>query len=333
MKIARLFGLLLAVITLFVIVLCRYGWWVLHHPYNANCEPRIIEISSGESLESIRSNLVDEGILSPEATWVHWARLTGKDRFIKSGRYELSAAMSPVEILAIVVTGDVVLEQVTIPEGWIAENIYRRLSDILDLPVDHFTAAARNTTWLRRMNIPDAGIEGYLFPETYLFARGISAREILGEMIKLGQFQATAPRKERAAELGLSWHQILTLASIIEAETTEPKERSRVAAVYHNRLRRNSLMQADPTAAYAAGRMGKVLTLADLKVHSPYNTYIYKGLPPGPICSPGEEAIEAALYPLEGCLDFYFVARGDGSHIFSRTLSEHNQARRAVKRR
>jgi len=333
MKSIRIFGAILTIGILFLATMFVYGWWVLHRPLDPAGERSFVEIQSGESLESIRTRLVSEEIISPQAAWVHWARLMGKDRFVKSGRYELSAAMSPVQILSVMVRGDVVLEQVTIPEGWIAENIIRRLSADLDIPIANFESAIGDTAWLSSHGISYQAIEGYLFQETYLFARGISAEEILTEMVELGRSRATPSYRGRAAELGLSWHNVLTLASIVEAETAVPEERSRISAVYHNRLRKGWLMQADPTVAYAAGRTGEVLTSKDLEVDSPYNTYIYKGLPPGPICSPGGRSIEAALYPVEGCLDMYFVARGDGAHTFSRTLIQHNEARRLAKQR
>jgi len=140
------------------------------------------------------------------------------------------------------------------------------------------------------------------------------------------------PRRARAAELGMSLHDVLTLASIIELEAAVPEERERIAAVYHNRLRQGLLLQADPTAAYAAGVPGQRLSQRDLALDSPFNTYVHPGLPPGPICSPGLASIDAALWPLIGCGDLYFVARGDGTHVFSRTLEQHNRARAELDR-
>ncbi|MFH1144555.1 MAG: endolytic transglycosylase MltG [Candidatus Eisenbacteria bacterium] len=288
---------------------------------------RFFHIETGECLRSIEDRLAKQGLIRLRGPLLAYGRLTGLDRRIRPGTYELSASQSPLAILKTLVAGDVVLRRVTIPEGFTTEAILTRLSSELGVAIEQLRAAAADTAWIRSLGLAAPGLEGYLFPETFLFDPQTTAREALAEMVAVGEARFDEGRRLRASELGLSRHEILTLASIIELEAADEVERRRVSAVYRNRLLRGLLLQADPTAAYAAGRIGQRLSLEDLAIDSPYNTYLYPGLPPGPICSPGLASIDAALWPLEGCDDLYFVSRGDGTHAFSRTLEEHNQAR------
>jgi len=181
----------------------------------------------------------------------------------------------------------------------------------------------------RRVEAPS--LEGYLFPDTYLVPYGARARDAVDMMLSRMDRVFGDSLFARAAQQGMTPNQVLTLASIVEAEARVPDERPRVAAVYRNRLRRGMRLEADPTVAYAMGGYRGRLLYADLEVDSPYNTYRKAGLPPGPICSPGEAAIHAALYPAPDTSSLYFVARGDGSHIFTRTLREHLAAVKSVR--
>ena len=314
-----------------VIAIVGYGWHRLGLPLDRGGEPRVVEIERGLTLRGVRDRLVAEGILSPRVPFVVWGQLTGADRRIKSGVYELSPAQSPRELLAALVDGHPLTRPVTLPEGMILARILPRLAEVVRVPEDRFWRAARDTLWLKRLGLPIANLEGYLFPETYRFERGTAPTVVLETMVSACQEQLRGRREARARTLNLTPHEVLTLASIVEAETALEEERRRIAAVYHNRLRRGMALQADPTVAYATGRVGQRLWEKHLAVDSPYNTYLHKGLPPGPICSPGAAAIDAVLWPLEGCRDLYFVARGDGGHVFSRTLEEHNRARQRVR--
>jgi UPF0755 protein len=215
-----------------------------------------------------------------------------------------------------------------LPEGITQRQALDRLAEGLSIPLGDLEAAASDTAWLRQMGVPGPSLEGYVFPETYFFDRGTAARRALERMVQTGAARFDAPRRARAAQLGMTRHQVLTLASIVEAESAIPEERRRVSAVYHNRLRLGWPLQADPTVAYAVEKIGSQLSTLDLQAQSAFNTYLNAGLPPGPICSPGMVSIDAALWPLEACGDLYFVARGDGAHIFSQTLEQHNAARR-----
>jgi UPF0755 protein len=178
----------------------------------------------------------------------------------------------------------------------------------------------------RAHEIPAATLEGYLFPDTYRVPFGTSARQLADLLVMHSREAWSDDFERRARELAMSRHQVLTLASIVEAEARVSDERATIAAVYHNRLRKNMRLEADPTVAYAMGGFRGRLYYKDLAIESPYNTYRRTGLPPGPICNPGEASIRAALYPAEGVAALYFVARGDGRHVFSATLREHNAA-------
>ena len=252
---------------------------------------------------------------------------------MRAGTYELGASRSPLQILSALVAGDVLRVRVTLPEGLTCEQSFTLLAEHLGVSIDSLRAVATDAGWLDSLGLPPGGPEGYVFPETYLFEPGTSARALLLTPVEACLERLDAARRARAAELGLSPHAALTLASIIEAESPDSLERRRISAVYHNRLRMGWRLEADPTVAYALGRPGEHLTHADLAVESPYNTYRHPGLPPGPICNPGLVSLDAALWPLEGCQDLFFVARGDGTHAFSRTLAEHNGWVRALRRR
>jgi UPF0755 protein len=294
--------------------------------------PRETEVHKGETLREVEARLETMGILSRRSPLALWGRITGLDRRIKAGLYVFTPAQSAREILKALVEGRTRRLYVTIPEGWWLDRILPRLGEALRIPGDELASAAADTAWVVSLGLPGPGLEGYLFPETYAFEYGMPAREVLGYMVRMCLARFDEPRRQRAASLGLSLHDVLTLASIIQAEAAIEEEMPRISAVYHNRLRQRRRLEADPTVAYALRHMGQRLWERDLRVDSPYNTYRRAGLPPGPICSPGLASIDAALHPLERCQDLYFVARGDGSHVFSRTLAAHNRAREAIRR-
>lgn len=301
-------------------------------PLDPQAGPRQFRVEPGLSFGAIEARLVEGHFLAVRGPLRLWARLTGRDRQIRPGTYELSAAQSPRDLLRTLASGRVVLRRVTIPEGFALAAILARISEEMGLPLEETRAEASDSAWVRSLALPGPGLEGYLFPETYLFDPVVGVQAVLTEMTKTMLARFDEPRRARAAELGMSLHDVLTLASIIELEAAVPEERERIAAVYHNRLRQGLLLQADPTAAYAAGVPGQRLSQRDLALDSPFNTYVHPGLPPGPICSPGLASIDAALWPLIGCGDLYFVARGDGTHVFSRTLEQHNRARAELDR-
>jgi UPF0755 protein len=196
----------------------------------------------------------------------------------------------------------------------------------LDADSTAFADLAAGPELSSELGVEVGSLEGYLFPDTYIIPWGLEPEDVAKLMIDRLEREFNQRAVERAASLGMSRHEVLTLASIVEAETRLPEELPVVSAVYHNRLRRGMRLEADPTVAYAKGGYKGRLFYKDLEIESPYNTYKHPGLPPGPICSPGKAAINAALYPDTTTTALYFVARGDGGHVFSRTLREHQAA-------
>jgi UPF0755 protein len=226
--------------------------------------------------------------------------------------------------------GDVLATDVTVPEGYTVWDI---AGAFVAANIDSVSllAALKDGVALANRRIEAPSLEGYLFPDTYRVRWGATAEQVTAMMLARLDEVFDAGLVQRALDVGMTPHEVLTLASIIEAESRMPAERPLVSAVYHNRLQRNMRLEADPTVAYAMGGYKGRLLYADLEIDSPYNTYRRRGLPPGPICSPGEASIRAALYPDSTADVLYFVARGDGSHIFSRTLQEHNAAIQKVR--
>lgn len=246
-------------------------------------------------------------------------------RQIKAGEYEFTRAMTPGEILKKLVDGDVKKHPVVVPEGFTVRKIAARLASERLAEEKEFLRLAGDGALLASLNIPAASAEGFLFPDTYAFDRGMDAAAILQKMA--GQFRAkvSAELIAKASDQGFTLLQWVTLASIIEKETGLKSEMPLVAAVFRNRLKRKMPLQSDPTVIYGIEHFDGNLTRRHLERQNPYNTYLNRGLPPGPICSPGLDALQAALNPAP-VMYLYFVSRNDGSHHFSETLPEHSRA-------
>lgn len=293
---------------------------------------RLVSIPDGASFKEVAAILKREGLIASPLVFQILGRLEGADRHVVAGDYELGPAMSPRQILAALVEGRVVLRSVTIPEGFTAAQIADLLGEAGITDPAAFLDAARDREFMRRLGIDGASLEGYLFPDTYRFARRTDPREVVSTLVA-GLWRAFTPElRARAREINLSPHQVLTLASVIEKETNAEGEYELVSAVFHNRLRRGIPLQSDPTVIYALAEFDGNLRKRDLAVASPYNTYRVAGLPPGPIANPGARAIRAALYPAPAPY-LYFVSRNDGTHVFSATLAEHNRAVARYQRR
>ncbi|MFQ6110411.1 MAG: endolytic transglycosylase MltG [Nitrospinota bacterium] len=324
MRRGRVLGALLLVFLLLAggVLYLRYLW---QSPASQDAEPRLVTIPSGSSLRQIAAILERERIIRAPALFRWLAYYRGVDRSLKAGEYRLSARMSPEEILRELSEGHVVEHSVTIPEGSDIRAIARTLEDRGMARAEEVMELAFSLAFARSLGVEASSLEGYLFPDTYRFPKGVEAGRILAKMVSTLKRAYTPAMAERAKALGLSRHEVLTLASLIEKETSLDKERPLVSAVYHNRLRRGMRLQSDPTVIYAIEDFDGNLTKEHLAIDSPYNTYLYPGLPPGPITNPGLSSIRAALYPAR--VDYlYFVSRKDGSHHFSRTLAEHNAA-------
>jgi UPF0755 protein len=294
-----------------------------------SAEAVLFTVAEGESLRSVARDLESEGLIRSTWTFRVWARLKGQERSVRSGEYELSPGQSVASMLEALVAGPLLTHAVTLPEGWTLQQTNARLAAELDLDPATLDSLCHRPLedWRARLGLaPGLPLEGYLLPETYRFARGVSERSVLATLVGAFADAFVDSMHVRAAEIGMSVHEVVTLASIVEAEAVLDRERPSVAAVYLNRIRKGWKLEADPTVAYALGKQGQRLTFRDLEVDSAYNTYRYAGLPPGPINSPGIASLRAVLWPEPEFDAMYFVADGEGGHRFSRTWEEHQAA-------
>lgn len=289
------------------------------------------EVPPGATFPEVCDTLEARGLLRQRLFFRLAAKLTGADREIRAGWFSVPGGISGAALLDRLVDGPNVVNRVTIPEGLWRSETAAILASRLDLDEGEVLRLTEDRDFIARLGLSAPTLEGFLFPETYNFPRGATAEAVLTHMVRSFQAYFDAKKEERTAELGMTTLELVTLASIVEAEAVLDEERPRISAVFHNRLELGWKLQADPTVQYARGNRKK-LYKRHLDIDSPYNTYKVEGLPPGPICSPGRASIEAALYPAEGSRDLFFVAAGQGGrHIFSRSDREHNRARRRVK--
>jgi UPF0755 protein len=287
--------------------------------------PIEIRVEQGESLAAVARKLAERRLIASRWTFSAWARATGAEKRIHQGLYRFDAPVPAREILDRLISGRGVFQTITIPEGLTVREIAELLDKMQIASKSKFLAQAQDPTLLTHLGLRDKGLEGYLFPSTYNFTPSTPEREIITAMIE--QFRkASLPLLSQSDGAGyLTPHEVLTLASIIEKETGIDAERPIVSAVFHNRLKRQMPLQSDPTVIYGIKDFNGNLTRKHLQDTTPYNTYRIAALPPGPICNPGLSSIRAALQPAPvGYL--YFVSRNDGSHVFSETLEQHNQA-------
>jgi UPF0755 protein len=285
----------------------------------------IFEVRPDENLSSIARKLEEADLIRNRITVTTLAKLQAKDTLVMAGEYELSAAMSPQQILDSMVEGRMILRKVTIKEGATIKEIGPLLEQSGISTSQDFNVAAADAALLEQLRIPAATAEGYLFPETYRFQKNTSPRKILEKMRKEFDSNWSPTWDARLIELEMTKHQALTLASIIEKESGNIDEQPLVSSVFHNRLAKGMRLQADPTVIYGIPNFDGNITKEHLTTPSPYNTYVIQGLPPGPISNPGTSAIKAALFPQESKF-LFFVGNGRGKHIFSETLDQHNDA-------
>lgn len=309
-----------------------FGWYLeLTEPVSSVEAPQVVFISPGTPVKEVARLLEERGLIKNRYVFLLEAlRLRVLDK-LKAGEYELSPHMSPKEILQILAEGRVITHIVTVPEG---ANVWE-VADLLDraglVPKEAFLSKAFDKKFVQALGIPGPSVEGFLFPDTYYFVKGMPVEEIIRRMVSRF-WEVWRKYEDRAKELGISVYEAVTLASIVEKEAVLSREKPLIAAVYWNRLKRGMPLQADPTVRYALHRFRGRLYYKHLRVKNPYNTYRYLGLPPTPIANPGEESLKAVLYPAKVPY-LYFVSRGDGSHHFSRTYQEHLMAVRKYRRR
>jgi peptidoglycan lytic transglycosylase G len=290
-----------------------------------------ITIPQHSTLRVAADSLAKAGVIRNATFFRLYASLRHGDRGIKAGTYLLHRNAGWAFVLDALRGGKGLVHVVTIPEGYSLSQIEPLLESRLGVPMDSIEAAVRDTGVLHALDIPTPTVEGYLFPDTYVFADKTTARQAIATMVKRFEQVWEPAWTARLDSLHLSRNDAMALASIVEKEAKLPEERPVIAAVYLNRLRDRMPLQADPTVQYALGKHVARVYYKDLEVDSPYNTYKHTGLPPGPIASPGKPSIEAALYPANVPFE-YFVAFPDGHHEFRRDLKSHEQAKLEARR-
>jgi UPF0755 protein len=305
------------------------AWRLIHDPFRGyTATTKVIDVPRGTDARQILSNLQAEGVIADARLARLYLIYQLKDPFLKAGEYRFEGPLTTPEVLAKLIRGEVVTYPITIIEGLTLQQTVERLA-LTDFGQGaEFEALVRSPERIRDLDSAASDLEGYLFPETYQFARGTSPDEIIGTMVSTFRRRyesEVAPLVDLHAELSV--RDIVTLASIVETEAQLDEERPIIAGVYANRLRIGMPLQADPTVIYSltlAGTYDGNLRREDLKFDSPYNTYVHAGLPPGPIASPGLASLQAAARPADVPY-LYFVSRNDGSHVFAETLREHNR--------
>lgn len=288
----------------------------------------VFEVKEGSSVRSIARSLEEWDLIKNRHIFLIGYRIFFPSKNLRAGEYSLDLPLSSNEILKRLIEGKVLLYPITIPEGLTRLEIASHVQSEYAVDKDGFLKASSRPGSILSLDNKAQNLEGYLFPETYHFPKNTSAQLMVTAMVD--QFISVFDNEwqQRAKNLGFTIREIVILASLIEEETSLPEERNLVSATFHNRLRIGMKLDCDPTIIYALKQDNAYtgrLRYRDLELDTPYNTYIYPGLPPGPICNPGKESLQAALYPADE--DFlYFVSKNDGSHKFSRTFREHQIA-------
>ena len=317
------FSVMLIAGLVFIVLLYNYG----NTPAGTSTIEQIVEIKPGMTLRQVSNHLAERKLLDEPSAFVLYTYLQGKQNRIKTGEYLFSPSVPPWKILESLANGTGILYTVTIPEGY-------RITEIADLfekkglaSKEEFIAEAQNEELLKEFNIsPGGSLEGYLYPETYKFSKAVGAKKIVSTLVDTFKKRVQKPELLQQAKSGkLTFHEIVTLASLIEKETGLGAERKLISSVFHNRLVKKMRLQTDPTVIYAIANFDGNIRKKDLSIDSPYNTYKHHGLPPGPIASPGLDSIRAAMEP-ENSDYLYFVSRKNGSHQFSTNYEDHTRA-------
>lgn len=296
-------------------------------------EPVRVHVPVGAPFSQVADSLAARDIVGGAPLFELYARVTGDAGRVKPGTYAFRKGSGWKTVLESLVSGDVLTERVVIPEGWNLAGIAPRIAAVTGVHADTILAMLTDTASATRFEVPGPTLEGYLYPATYTFPLDIPVDTVVRRMVRTYQNVWTAERRARADSMGMSEREVVTLAAIVEKEAKVASEMPTIAAVYHNRLRIGMALQADPTVQYALGvhRARLLYAAIDSVADNPYNTYRHPGLPPGPIASPSSRAIDAVLYPADVPY-LYFVARPDGSHVFTRSLAEHNRAKNAAQK-
>jgi UPF0755 protein len=294
-------GIFVFLVTFFSLVFLFL--WGVFLPKEKISGPKIFSVEKGQGLFEIGENLEKEGLIKSKFFFDFYVILIGKERNLQAGKYLLSPSMNVSQIAQEIISGDIAKMKVTIPEGFTVKEIEEMLG----------------------IKLPGENLEGYLFPDTYYFPIDVSSEEIVRIMRKNFE-KKISPYKEEIEKSGRSLQEIITMASLLEKEVKTKEEKEIVSGILWKRLKAGVPLQVDATITYITGKKTTKISFEDLQIDSPYNTYKYKGLPPGPICNPGLESILAALYPKESEY-WYYLSTPEGKTLFFKTLEEHNLAK------
>jgi len=316
---------LLKWLLLLALALCGASAWWLYQPLELRQSPLELEIEHGTTPRGVAQNVVAAGVRTDARLLYWWFRLSGQDRQIKAGNYELEHGITPYTLLEKLARGEESLQALTLVEGWNWRQVRTALAK--EDGLRHDSASLSDTALMERLGRPGVPPEGRFFPDTYTYAKGSSDLALLRRALHAMDRHLEAIWAQRASDTPLqSAQQALILASIVEKETGRASDRTLIAGVFTNRLRLGMLLQTDPTVIYGLGeKFDGNLRKKDLQTDTPWNTYTRAGLPPTPIAMPGKAALMAAVQP-EATKALYFVAKGDGSSHFSASLEEHNRA-------
>lgn len=317
-------------IVLVLAALAAGGWtyMTLERPYKGyDAAEQFVEIPTGTGTLSMGKRLADSGVIRSAHLFRLAVWMRGAGRRLQAGEYRFDRPMTPAEVVDKIARGDVYVRAITFREGLHIREMAALFESAGFGSAAEFVVAAKNAQLVNDLDPAARDLEGYLFPDTYTLQRRTTADQLVDRMVQRFRKTLTPELQSQAAGRGLSIRELVTLASLVEKETGKPEERPIVAGVYTNRLRIKMGLQCDPTVIYAlmlAGRYDGDIRRDDLQIDSPYNTYRYSGLPPGPIAAPGEASLTAAARPADVPY-LYFVSRNDGSHVFATTLEEHNR--------
>lgn len=304
-------------------------------PSDPGATPVRVTIPPGATFRALTDTVAAHGLIASRLWFRALARVTGTDRTVKAGIYDIPPAAGAWRTLRILKEGRVATVRLTVPEGLTLLELAGLVESRLGIPSDSLLALASDSSIREVFGTTEPSLEGFLLPETYTLPLPVTGEMLLRAMTAEFERRWDSAWDRRLDSIGLNRYQLLTLASIVEGEARHDDERATIAGVYTNRIRRDMPLQADPTVQYAiqlkTGERKSRLLFKDLEIESPYNTYLNAGLPPGPVNSPGLESIQAALYPADVPW-LYFVAGPDGHHVFSRTLIEHNRAIAEIRR-
>lgn len=313
-----------AIRLLLILLLFWYLFCLFVPPGSGNT---VVDVSfpSGSGIRKLADKLETGGVIRSSAHFILLTRLRGKSHNLKAGEYRFDDGMTPSDILQKLVSGDVCYSKFSLPEGYSIYQVAELLEQKGYFKSADFLQKCKDPALIARLGLPGRSVEGYLYPATYNLLRGGDEEQLINEMVGKFEKRYADISSSGASSSGLSRREAVILASVIEKEAVFPEEKPLISSVFHNRLRIGMPLQSDPTAVYGVKAFSVKVTKADIKRPSPYNTYLNRGLPPGPIGNPGSESLQAALYPVK--TDYlYFVARRDGTHQFSRNLDEHNRA-------